>query len=124
MASTHQWVVSWGKHGVASLLHLVTSFDPALYSSRSLESSSSRDLDPADDQRVLGWRAKRVGARFQPKNWEEQLHNKWELALRPPCHQSSRFSPDMFLFQTSSELMCAHGFVHWRQDGLRNPLIP
>ena len=39
---------------------------------------------------------------------------------RPP----SRFTPGMFLFQTSSELMRAHGFVHWRQDGLRNPLIP
>jgi hypothetical protein len=29
----------------------------------------------------LGWRAKRVGARFQPKNWEEQRGN-WRLDRR------------------------------------------
>ena len=108
VASTHQWVVSWGKQGVASLLHLVASFDPALYSSRSLESSSSRDLDPADDQRVLGWRAKRVGARFQPKKWEEQLHNKWELALRPPCHQSKKC---WRLFSQLASLSCRFGMI-------------
>ena len=90
VTSTHQWVVSWGKQGVASLLHLVTSFDPALYSSWSLESWSSRDLDPADDQRVLGWRAKRVGA------------------LRPPCHQSNFF---WRLFSQLAFLSCRFGMI-------------
>ena len=88
--------------------HLVTSFDPALYSSWSLESWSSRDLDPADDQRVLGWRAKRVGARFQPKNWEEQLHNKWELSLWPLCHQSKFF---WRLFSQLASLSCRFGMI-------------
>ena len=71
-------------------------------------SSRNLDVDPADDQRVLGWRAKRVGARFQPKNWEEQLHNKWELALRPPCHQSKKC---WRLFSQLASLSCRFGMI-------------
>ena len=99
--STHQWVVSWG----ILLPHLtqLCTIPEAL------------NLDPPGTlmlirQMIRGFwdGAWRVGARFQPKNWEEQLHNKWELALRPPCHQSKKC---WRLFSQLASLSCRFGMI-------------
>ena len=79
-------------------------------------------------------------ARKRPENpvresVKPQQHIGWSVATyfsNPPFNSALAFEHTSIkllgslracLFQTSSELKCAQGFVHWRQDGLRNPLI-
>ena len=99
--STHHWVVSWN----ILLPHLT----------QLCTIPGALNLDPPGTLMLIRQMMKgfwdgpwRVGARFQPKTWKEQLHNKWELSLWPPCHQSKIF---WRLFSQFSSLSCRFGMI-------------